>query len=207
VFGGEGDGEHTNFNQMNATLMINYLLPNGSTVLPPAVYGFGSNTVEAADDLSTALLNGYPDVELGSGNFEPLGYSVQVPAFRAKINISVPAAQAGMKLPIMLNSTISNGLEPYTYIFFINGDPVYNMTTYSANYSGTVYLPPLKGGTYQLQAAVFDSIGNHAYSNSVEFSIAGQPSIDNSLYEIVIGLVVLMAVMLFAVRRRHKQNF
>jgi len=118
VFGGEGDGEQTNFKLMNSTLMINYLLPNGSTVLPPAIYGFGSDTLEAADDLSTVLVNGYPNVELGNGNFEPLGYSVQTPAFRGEINISVSTAQAGMELPVILNSTISNGLGPYTYIFF-----------------------------------------------------------------------------------------
>lgn len=83
VFGRERNSEVTDFTSMNATLSMKYKLPNGSLSLPPALYGFGSDTAKAADDLSTVLINGTPTVEIGNGNFSPIYYSVEILTFSA----------------------------------------------------------------------------------------------------------------------------
>ncbi len=175
VFGGEGGGEQTYFTQMNANLFMWYVLPNGSVILPPAIYGFGSDTAEAADDLSTTLVNGYPTVELGRGNFEPVGYSAQFSTFSAELTLFTSAVDSGMKVPVALNSVVKNGLGPYTYYFYIDGKAVYNFTTYNSQFSKTIYLPPLKSGTYRLQVAVFDSAGHNAYSSIYDITVNPDP--------------------------------
>ncbi len=175
VFGGEGNGELTNFTQMNAKLLMRYVLPNGSTILPPAVYGFGSDTAEAADDLSTALVNGYPTVLIGSGNFEPVAYSVSLPKYSAHISLQALPVDSGMRVPVKISSSTYNGLAPYTYFFYINGKPVYNFTTYSGQYSGTVYIPPLSSGTYSLQVAVYDALGRVNYSSVCTITVNPDP--------------------------------
>ncbi|MDP7976865.1 MAG: thermopsin, partial [TACK group archaeon] len=55
VFGGYGNGERTDFTQMDAELFMKYILDNGSYASPIQLYGFGSDTAEAADDLTTLL--------------------------------------------------------------------------------------------------------------------------------------------------------
>jgi len=66
VFGGEGNGEITNFSAMNAKLNMWYTLFNGSVMEPYSVYTFGGDTLEAADNLQTTMANGMPTVTLGS---------------------------------------------------------------------------------------------------------------------------------------------
>ncbi|MGC9077093.1 MAG: thermopsin, partial [Conexivisphaera sp.] len=117
VFGGEGNAEQTNFTQMKSTLFMEYVLPNGSRVSPPALYGFGSNTAETADDLSATLVNGYPAVVVGSGNFAPLWYSASAPSFSAAMAIHPGEVDAGMEIPVQFTSAVSNGVAPYTYYF------------------------------------------------------------------------------------------
>ena len=69
VFAGEDNGEATNFTAMNATLNMWYTLFNGSVMEPRSVYTFGRDTMEAADDLHTVLINGMPTVTIGSENY------------------------------------------------------------------------------------------------------------------------------------------
>ncbi|MFP3130934.1 MAG: thermopsin [Nitrososphaeria archaeon] len=190
VFGGESNGEQTDFTQMNANLNIYYELLNGSSILPPAVYGFGSDTLEAADDLSTELVNGTPTVVIGSGNFEPVGYSVSVPEYSAQISLQTSPVDAGVNIPVKIVASVSNGMAPYTYVFYINDKPVYNFTTYSSSYSGTVYLPPLSSGMYSLQAAVYDALGRADYSSvyTVFVNPDPVPSITSNISVTDIGL-------------------
>ena len=175
VFGGEGNGEQTYFTRMNATLLMWYVLPNGSKVLPPAIYGFGSDTAEAADDLSTALVGGYPTVEVGGGNFEPVETSVALPAYSANVSLQIPPVDAGMDVHVEMSSAVSNGVAPYTYYFYVDGEPAYNFTTYSSQYSGAIDLPPLGPGTYSLQVAVYDALGRVSYSSKYTIIVNRDP--------------------------------
>ncbi|MGC9192125.1 MAG: thermopsin family protease, partial [Conexivisphaera sp.] len=168
VFGGEGNGEQTNFTRMKSTLFMEYVLPNGSRVSPPALYGFGSNTAETADDLSATLINGYPAVVIGPGNFGPLWYSAAVPQFGAAISAHASTVDAGMSVPVSLDSSTSNGVAPYTYYFYLNGTLAYNFTTYSPQYSGTVELPPTAAGHYALKVVVVDAVGGSASSSIIQ---------------------------------------
>ncbi|MGC8848242.1 MAG: thermopsin family protease [Conexivisphaera sp.] len=166
VFGGEGNGEQTHFTRMNSTLLMEYVLPNGSAVYPPALYGFGSNTAETADDLSAVLVDGYPAVVVGGGNFAPLWYSVSAAPFSAAMAIHPGEVDAGMEIPVQFTSAVSNGVAPYTYYFYLNGSLAYNLTTYHPQYNGTVYLPPAAAGRYVLRVEVVDAVGNEANSSA-----------------------------------------
>jgi len=166
VFGRERNSEVTDFTSMNATLSMKYKLPNGSLSLPPALYGFGSDTAKAADDLSTVLINGTPTVEIGNGNFSPIYYSVEILTFSAQLTLNTSTVDANMKVPVKLSSSLSNGVLPYTYYFYLDGRPIYNFTTYSSQLSETLYLPQLNQGTYKLEVSVCDSAGHKAYSSN-----------------------------------------
>ncbi|MGC8555772.1 MAG: thermopsin family protease [Conexivisphaera sp.] len=180
VFGGEGNGEQTNFTQMKSTLFMEYVLPNGSRVSPPALYGFGSNTAETADDLSATLINGYPAVVIGPGNFGPLWYSATVPQFGAAISAHASTVDAGMSIPVSLDSSTSNGVAPYTYYFYLNGTLAYNFTTYSPQYSGTVELPPTAAGHYALKVVVVDAVGDSASSQTIQVYVNPDPTVSAS---------------------------
>ena len=172
VFGGEGNGEITNFTAMSANLFMKYRLSNGTYVQPKELYGFGSDTAEAADDLSSFLMNGRPTVEVGRGNFEPLYRYVPSGPFRANISLSA-AADAGAEVSVMLSFSLYNGMAPYTFYFYIDGKPVYNFTTFFSQYNGTVYLPPLSAGNHSLYAEVYDALGG--FANSSVYTITVNP--------------------------------
>jgi len=178
VFGGEGSSEQTNFNQMNSTLSMMYVLPNGTVISPPAIYGFGSDTAEAADNLQTKLVNGIPNVTVGRGNFEPLGRSTGI--FGAAFSINVPTVDAGMSVPVHLTSSESNGIAPFTYYIYLNGIPVYNFTTFLSQYAGTISIKPMPAGTYDIQVEAVDALGRVAHSNTYTFTVNPDPSISIS---------------------------
>ena len=75
VFAGEGNGESTNFTQMNSALGLYYA--NGTTsVLSPfsSYFSFGGDTSESADDLRVSYLgNGGATVAAGAPNYDYLG--------------------------------------------------------------------------------------------------------------------------------------
>ncbi len=73
VFGGQGSGEVTNFNEINSTLFMTYTMENGTVTVPRMLYGFGSNTGEMADNMESYMANGKVYVTQGRGNFRPLG--------------------------------------------------------------------------------------------------------------------------------------
>jgi Thermopsin len=75
VFGGENDGETTDFNQMSASLQLFYdNSTNGLLTYFPSYYGFGQDTLEAADNLHVSYSgNGVVEVSPGSVNYVYLG--------------------------------------------------------------------------------------------------------------------------------------
>ena len=75
VFGGEGNGEATNFNQMSASLQLLYgNSTNGALSYFPSYYSFGQDTGEAADNLHVSYSgNGVVQVSAGPTNYVYLG--------------------------------------------------------------------------------------------------------------------------------------
>lgn len=71
VFGGEGNLEATQFNQMNSTLGLYYLnASSGQLATFPSYYSFGGDTGEAADNLHVAYSsNGTVQVTVGTPDY------------------------------------------------------------------------------------------------------------------------------------------
>ncbi|MGA2665126.1 MAG: thermopsin family protease [Nitrososphaerales archaeon] len=93
VFGGEGNGESTNFTHMSAQLGLFY---GNSTGAPqtayPSYYSFGGDTGETADNLQIAYAgNGFSTVSAGTPNYVFLGNASTVPG-SASNPYSLPSA-------------------------------------------------------------------------------------------------------------------
>ena len=75
VFGGEGNGEATQFAQMNATLgLYRYSEPNQSLAFYRSYFSFGGDTAEAADNLNVAYQqSGLAYVTVGTPDYIYLG--------------------------------------------------------------------------------------------------------------------------------------
>ncbi|WP_221290193.1 thermopsin family protease [Stygiolobus caldivivus] len=67
VFGGECNGEITQFDQINATIYMFYL-NNTGVLTPKSLSPFGLDTAEASDNLFTVPYQGAYNVEVGNGN-------------------------------------------------------------------------------------------------------------------------------------------
>jgi thermopsin len=75
TFGGENNGEATNFTQMNATLGIFYYDAATKALDSfPSLYSFGGDTAEAADNLQVSYAgNGFSQVTTGTPDYVYLG--------------------------------------------------------------------------------------------------------------------------------------
>lgn len=74
VFGGENNGESTNFNQINASLQLFYDNSTGGVLSYfPSYYSFGQDTAESADNIHVAYSNGVVQLSPGSVNYVYLG--------------------------------------------------------------------------------------------------------------------------------------
>ena len=75
VFGGEGNGKSTNFNQLSASLQLFYDNSNkGVLTYFPSYYSFGQDTAESADNLHVSYSgNGVAQVSPGPVNYVYLG--------------------------------------------------------------------------------------------------------------------------------------
>ncbi|MDG6930099.1 MAG: thermopsin [Nitrososphaerota archaeon] len=93
IFAGEGNGEITTFNGMNATLNMFYTLTNGSHVEPYTVYTFGSDTEESAFNLQTVLVNGTLVVTTGETGFSQYYISRELPLPVISNNQTAPSSQ------------------------------------------------------------------------------------------------------------------
>ncbi|MHB8567090.1 MAG: thermopsin family protease [Nitrososphaerales archaeon] len=75
VFGGEGNGEATHFNEMNASLGLYYSNESSGVLTAfPSYYSFGGDTAEAADNLHVSYSgNGIVKVTTGTPDYVYLG--------------------------------------------------------------------------------------------------------------------------------------
>ncbi|MDG6925413.1 MAG: thermopsin family protease [Nitrososphaerota archaeon] len=75
VFGGENNGEATDFTQMNASLGVFYANATSGTLQSfPSLYSFGGDTAEAADNLQVSYTGGgFAHVTTGTPNYVYLG--------------------------------------------------------------------------------------------------------------------------------------
>ncbi|BBD72931.1 thermopsin [Sulfodiicoccus acidiphilus] len=161
VFGGGGNGEITDFTSMNSTLGMEYVLTNGTYAAPRELYGFGSDTAEAADDLTTYLRDGVPSVSLGVENlYSPLFY---VPSpLNIRLNLTYQRLDAGQPINATLSGTMHGGLLPYTFYLYLNGTPVLNFTSFGTQVIRYLELGSLIQGVYRLTVVVEAANGQNS---------------------------------------------
>jgi len=194
IFGGGGNGEYAYFSEMNASLSMWYVLPNGSTEYPRALYGFGSDTVEMADDLSTEFVNGVPWVSTGGGNFKPLtGYSAPG-NFSIKASIETGRYSYGEPVQINLSETSLNGIAPYTVYITLNGSVATSFITYQQDFSKTFTFQNLNSGTYLLKIAVVDGTNRTAFAGP--FTVTVYPTLVEQYYTEIYNLMTVTVVAL-----------
>jgi thermopsin len=194
VFGGGGNGEYTYFSEMNASLSMWYVLPNGSTEYPRALYGFGSDTMEMADDLTTEYINGVPWVSIGSGNFRPLTMYSAPANFSIKASIKTHSYSYGEPVQINFSETSLNGIAPYTIYITLNGSVAASFTTYQQEFSKKVTFQNLNSGTYLLKVIVIDGINRTAYAGP--FTVTVYPTLVERYYPIIYNVTTITVVVL-----------
>jgi thermopsin len=205
VFGGEFWREKTTFTEMNATLNMYYLTSNETIVTPYALYGFGSDTGEAAYNLETIMANGTYTVVLGEPNFTESYISVPIPFVRLSISSfndkigSTNLFYANSN--VLLNLSVIGGFAPFNYSLMDNGTtvneiPTTNNRTISFSYS------PSSMGDHILTIAVTDTAGN---------SISSKPIIESYYYDyktiasvgLTIVILILLAVIAYSLLRKR----
>jgi thermopsin len=191
VFGGEYKGEDTTFTQMNATLSMSYLMPNGTVVTPYALYGVGCDTGEGAYNLETMMVNGTYTVVLGEPNFTESYIAVRIPFVRLNVSSFNHTFSSTSLFCVnsnaVLNLSITGGFAPFIYSL-MDGNITMNqiMTnnrTVSFSYS------PSSMGDHKLSIVVMDAAGNSISSKSIIES-----------YDVnygTISLIVLLAAIFF----------
>jgi thermopsin len=74
VFGGENDGESTNFNQLSASVQLFYDNSTGGALSYfPSYYSFGQDTAESADNIHVVYSDGEAELSPGTVNYVYLG--------------------------------------------------------------------------------------------------------------------------------------
>jgi len=82
--------------------------------------------------------------------------------------ISPTTAEVRIGESVTFTSSVSGGITPYSYQWYLNGNPVSGAT--SASWTFT----PAKTGTYKVHLNVTDSLGNTAKSNEATVTVAPQ---------------------------------
>jgi thermopsin len=146
VFGGQDSGEFTSFNALSASLALDYVLLNGSIEAPVNLYGFGSDTVEAAYNLVTYMENGVPHTVVGTvqGGFHSLGTPSTEVSGSSNTTFGDGVAH------IFANAW---GKPPYTYTVELNGQIVAQKTTYASFLNLTIPASSLDEVTVSVGAA------------------------------------------------------
>jgi len=125
IFGGENNGEATDFTQLTASLGIFYF--NDATgVLDsfPGLYSFGSDTAEAADNLQVSYSgNGFAHVTTGTPDYQYLG--------AASGTLAYPLSLSNLSLSISSSSQTSSSVQTAT------SSPTTTTSTQSAVQSST----------------------------------------------------------------------
>jgi len=204
VFGGEGNGEITNFTSLSANLAL-YYVTNNSVVAPPNLYDFGSDTLEAADDLMTQMQNGVPHVSIGSKSFAPLG------ALSTQISASSRVSFSSGKASVFVSAW---GKPPFNYTIELNGKVVYQVTSFSEFINTSI---PVKAGDSVNVFVDGTQLTNTSYTQSVNntsvFSSGQTQSTTATTADLVIGgavllliVVVTVATPIVLIRRRRSKS-
>ena len=96
---------------------------------------------------------------------------------------------------IIINATVSSGTPPYTYQWYVNGNPVSGATSPSFSFT------PNKAGSYSISVTITDSAGVSKNSNTLTINVNNPPiySPSNSSFLFFIIIIVLVIIILLVV--------
>jgi parallel beta-helix repeat protein len=127
------------------------------------------------------------------------------------VSISPPSASMLMGQSVTFTSTVSGGYTPYTYQWFLNGNPVSGAT------SNTWTFTPTTSGIFYVYLKVTDARGNTAQSDAARvvvstvpvggYSIPPQLSTKTDTVIPYTLLVTVLTATFIAVKRKYKKLF
>jgi hypothetical protein len=106
---------------------------------------------------------------------------------------------------IIINATASSGTPPYTYQWYVNGNPVNGATSSSFSFT------PNKAGSYTITVTITDSAGVSKNSNALTVTVSNPPiySPSNSsflFFIIIIVLVIIIILLIVVFSLKKKKN-
>jgi PKD repeat protein len=208
---------------LSASILVGQSVTFTSTVLggyPPYSYQWYLNNSVVSGAASNAwtftpLTIGtykvYLNVTDSSGNVAISDIATITVAPQLTISISPMSASILVGQSVTFTSTTSGGYPPYTYQWFLNGNPVSGAT------SNTWTFTPTTSGIYYVHLKVIDTKGNTAQSDVARivvsavpvggYSIPIQVSIKTDTIIPYTILVTVLTATFIAVKRKYKKLF
>ncbi|MGB9763646.1 MAG: fibronectin type III domain-containing protein [Minisyncoccia bacterium] len=120
------------------------------------------------------------------------------------ISITSSSTTTDVNQPVTLSANINGGIQPYTYQWYVNGNPVDGATSSSFSFT------PTNSGTYNIYASVTDSTGSTQNSNTITINVNPpiySPSNSSFLFFIIIiVLVIIIILLIVAFSLKKKKN-
>jgi thermopsin len=204
VFGGEGNGESTQFTQLSASLGLFYGNSTaGAQTAYPSGYSFGGNTGEAADNLQVSYAgNGFSSISVGTPNYVYLGresgsYTLPLPGTQS--TSTTTSSQTG--------STTSTTTSSVTFTTISSSTITTSSATTSSVTSTTTSSSNTSSATSSASSStsVIASTTSSASSSSSGASSTSLPTSYLLLMAVQIG-VILLFCSVAALRRIGKQT-
>lgn len=145
----------------------------------------------------------------GVGTFSSTSNVVSVTTVsNLNVVISTSSTSISTGSSLTLSASTSGGTGPYTYQWYVNGNPVNGAT--SADYT----FNPANAGTYSIYVVVKDSSGNSQTSNAISITVSnsiipiGHGGANSQLFLIlfvaIIIIIVIGAVLVLSKKRRKR---
>ena len=107
-----------------------------------------------------------------------------------KISITSSSTTTDVNQPVTLSANVNGGIQPYTYQWYVNGNPVNGATSSSFSFT------PSNSGTYNIYASVTDSTGSSQNSNTITINV--NPSLTISITALKNNIITNQTIIINA---------
>jgi hypothetical protein len=133
-------------------------------------------------------------------------------AVAAQLTASISPMSASVLVgqPVAFTSTVSGGYAPYSYQWYLNGNPVSGATSVSWTFT------PTTSGIYYVYLKVTDAIGNTTQSETARIMVTSVPvggySVSLTRYStampssVCLALLIMLSVVFTTVRRKTRRK-